>query len=103
MTDTQKEILLTDYEMKIDFEKYVSSDVIPRHPYYFVDVIYNDNTKETHLRFNTKAEAENFQQYISLRYYESKDITKYNTLDLLLWFAIGFVTSILVSYIIDKI
>jgi len=87
---------------EVEIEKFVTADLVKRGIYWYVDVLYNDGTKGTNFKFKERSDAERFLNYCFETFAESKDITKYNTLDLVLWFAIGFVTSILVSYIIDK-
>ena len=82
--ENETNTLFETYENKIDYSKYIYSDVIPRRGYFFVDIIYSDKSKETFLRFDTKAEAESFQQYISQRYYDINDETLYNSKDLTL-------------------
>lgn len=84
MTETEKDLLFSIYEKKVILENYVTSDVVKRGNYFFVDVLYSDASKETNLRFDTRHEADMFQKLLNERYYEFTDETLYNSKDLTL-------------------
>lgn len=92
---------MTEYENKdytVNFEKFKTADIVKRGNYWFVDVTYYDNSKDTNFKFTERGDAEKFLNYCFETFAENKDTTEYNKLDLCLWFAIGFVSALLCNY-----
>ena len=88
------------YTNDVNIEKFVTADLVKRGKYYFVDVLYSDGRKYTNFKFTERANAEKFLNYCFETSADSKDETKYNKSDLVLWFAIGLVIGLTFSLLI---
>ena len=88
------------YTNDVNIEKFVTADLVKRGKYYFVDILYLDGTKDTNFKFTERENAEKFLNYCFETFADSKDETKYNKSDLVLWFAIGLVIGLTFSLLI---